>query len=62
MISGLAIGTEFEIFDERGRLVANGTTKAAEQEVELLQVQTGIYYLYATQNGVRGTLKFLITK
>jgi hypothetical protein len=62
MISGLDIGTEYEIYDERGRLVSTGTTALEEQEVQLLDVQTGIYYLYATQNGQKGSLKFLITK
>ena len=62
MISGLTIGTEYEIYDDRGRLVSKGTTDSEEQEVQLLDVQTGIYYLYATQNGEKGSLKFLITK
>ncbi|MDG1333776.1 MAG: T9SS type A sorting domain-containing protein, partial [Crocinitomicaceae bacterium] len=61
-ISGLDIGTNYEIYDERGRLVSTGTTASEEQEVQLLDVQTGIYYLYATQNGKKGSLKFLITK
>lgn len=61
-ITGLAIGTEYEIFDETGRLVVEGVTKSMEQEVQLKNVQTGVYYLYATQNGVRGSVKFLITK
>lgn len=62
MISGLKIGTDYEIYDERGRLVANGTTESEDQEVQMVNVETGIYYLYATQNGVRGSMKFLITR
>lgn len=62
VISGLAIGTEFEIIDSRGRLVADGITKSSEHEIELTEVEKGIYYLYATQDGVRGSLKFLIMK
>ncbi|MDB0037905.1 T9SS type A sorting domain-containing protein, partial [bacterium] len=62
MISGLAVGTEYEIFDDRGRLVSTGVTESEEEEVQLLNVQTGIYYLYATQKGEKGSLKFLITK
>jgi Secretion system C-terminal sorting domain len=61
-ITGLAIGTEYEIFDETGRLIVEGITKSIEQEVQLKNVQTGVYYLYATQKGVRGSVKFLITK
>ncbi len=62
MISGLTIGTEYEIYDDRGRLVSSGTTESIEEEVQLFNVQTGIYYLYAIQNGTKGSLKFLITK
>ncbi|MCJ8292312.1 MAG: PKD domain-containing protein [Flavobacteriales bacterium] len=62
MITGLTAGTEYEIYDDRGRLVSAGVTESEEQEVQLLNVQTGIYYLYASQNGQKGSLKFLITK
>ncbi|MDG1333775.1 MAG: PKD domain-containing protein [Crocinitomicaceae bacterium] len=62
MVSGLAIGAEYEIYDDRGRLVSKGAMESEEQEIQLLDVQTGIYYLYATQNGEKGSLKFLITK
>jgi hypothetical protein len=62
MITGLNIGTEYEIYDDRGRLVSSGTTESDKEEVQLIDVQTGIYYLYATQNGEKGSLKFLITK
>ncbi len=62
MISGLEVGTAYEIYDARGRVVSKGITESKDQEVQLLDAETGIYYLYATQKGEKGSLKFLITK
>ncbi|MDG1428415.1 MAG: PKD domain-containing protein [Crocinitomicaceae bacterium] len=59
-LSGLAIGTEYSIYDDRGRLVAKGITESVNQEVTLQGAEAGIYYLYSAVNGKRGSIKFLI--
>jgi PKD repeat protein len=61
IISGLTVGTEYSVFDDRGRLVAQGVTESETQEVRLPSAETGIYYLHSTANGEKGSVKFLIT-
>lgn len=62
MISGLSIGTDYEIVDSRGRIVKSGVTQTENEEIDLYGVETGVYYLYATKNGVRGNINFVILK
>jgi PKD repeat protein len=61
-ISGLEIGTEYEIFDNNGKLVAKGTVQSSEEKVELLDVETGIYHLRSSVDGQFGSVRFLIAK
>jgi|GEM_PF-468482 len=61
-ISGLEIGTEYNVYDNSGKLVASGITQSNEEKVVLLNVETGIYFLRSTVNGVSGSVKFLIAR
>ena len=61
VVSGLELGSTFSIYDDKGRLVKTGKVEKTAQEIQLLQVETGMYYLHATANGMTGTVKFLVT-
>jgi PKD repeat protein len=61
-VSGLEIGTAYEIYDNSGKLVASGIVQSTEERVELLNVETGIYYLRSTVKEVSGSIKLLIAK
>ena len=59
-ISGLEIGTEYNVYDSSGKIVVTGITQSTEEKVELLNVETGIYYLRSTVKGLFGNIKFLV--
>ncbi|MDX2359276.1 MAG: PKD domain-containing protein [Crocinitomicaceae bacterium] len=62
MIEGLEAGTEFQIYDERGRLVMDAIVESDQQMIEMPVVNNGIYYLRATVDGKEGGIKFLIAQ
>lgn len=59
-ITGLEIGTNYQVFDDRGRLIYEGTTNTLVEEVHVDVASNGIYYLKAVKSGKEGILKFLI--
>ena len=61
-IEGVPIGTEYSIYDKRGRIVAKGIIESDSHQVELTNVEGGMYYLNATLNGENGSLRFIIAK
>jgi len=61
-IEGMPIGTEYSIYDKRGRIVAKGIIESDSHQVELTNVEGGMYYLNATLNGENGSLRFIIAK
>ena len=62
MIKGLAIGTVFKIYDDRGRLVMDGIVQSETQEIEMPDPNNGMYYLRAEKDGKEGGIKFLIAQ
>lgn len=60
-ITGLEEGTEYKIYDEKGRLIFTDVI-GTNPTVELPKVETGIYYLQAKKDGKEGRIKFLIAK
>lgn len=62
VITGLDEGTEYRIYDEKGRLILKETVNSNPTKVTLPIVETGIYYLQSTKNGKQGRIKFLIAK
>ena len=62
MIKGLAIGTVFKIYDDRGRLVMDGVVQSETQEIEMPDSINGMYYLRAKKDGKEGGIKFLIAQ
>ena len=62
IIEGLDEGTEYQVFDERGRLIISAFVHSNEEYVAIPNVQAGIYYIRATKNGKEGGVKFLIAK
>ena len=62
VITGLEEGTEYKIYDEKGRLVLTEVVDTDPTYVTLPAVETGIYYLQAKKDGKEGRIKFLIAK
>ena len=61
-IAGLPIGTAYEIHDTRGRIVAKGTVENGTEQLEILDVDSGVYYFNAVVNGEAGSIEFIVTK
>ncbi|MCH2229079.1 MAG: PKD domain-containing protein [Crocinitomicaceae bacterium] len=62
VITGLDLGTEYQIYDERGRLIVSAFVNSNEEHVTVPNVQAGIYYVRATKDGKEGGIKFLIAQ
>jgi len=61
-ITGLEIGENYEIFDNNGKLVASAIALTSIITIELTDVETGIYHLRSSINGVNGSVRFMIVK
>ncbi len=62
VIVGLDEGSEYSIYDEKGRLILKAIVDTDPTKVTLPVVETGMYYLQSTKNGKLGRIKFLIAK
>ena len=61
-IKGLEVGETYQIFDNNGKLVASAIAQTTEITIELLDVETGVYHLRSSINGVNGSVRFMIVK
>lgn len=61
-ITGLEMGTEYTIYDAKGRLIVSDVVTAEQEQIEIPNVSGGVYYLHATANGKQGSLNFLIAR
>lgn len=62
VISGLETGSEYQIFDELGKLIVSETADSDNHEVKLSGVADGIYLLKTTKNGKEGSIRFTVTR
>ncbi|MEJ6775875.1 MAG: PKD domain-containing protein [Crocinitomicaceae bacterium] len=62
VITGLDKGTDYKVYDYKGRLVISSTYTSGEEYVTIPEVNAGVYYLRATKDGKEGGIKFLIAK
>ena len=62
IITGLDKGTEYKVFDDRGRLIFSNIVTSEEEHINIPDLQAGMYYVQATKDGKEGGIKFLIAK
>ena len=61
-VTGLAIGSEYKVYDDKGSVIISATVGSEPKNVILPNVSTGVYYLRSVKNGKEGNIKFLIVK
>jgi len=61
-ISGLEVGTNYQVFNSTGKLILSEQQTVENQQVLLTNVAAGTYYLVAEKDGQLGKVQFVITE
>ena len=61
-ITGLAVGSTYEIIDELGKIILFGITNSSQEYIQMKDVSDGIYFIRSTKNDTEQVLKFTINK
>ncbi|MBT5402944.1 MAG: T9SS type A sorting domain-containing protein, partial [Crocinitomicaceae bacterium] len=61
-ITGLAVGSTYEIIDELGKIILCGITNSSQEYIQMKDVSDGIYFIRSTKNDTEQVLKFTINK
>ncbi len=60
VLTGLEVGTSYQIYDAAGKLVMSRRVTSTQEEVVLPIVESGNYFLTSTKDGKQGTIQFLV--
>jgi hypothetical protein len=60
-ISGLELGTTYQVYNSVGKLILGEQQAVENQRVRLSNVSAGVYFLIAEKNGKLGKVQFIIT-
>ncbi len=61
-ISGLEVGTNYQVFNSTGKLILSEQQAVEKQQVLLTNVAAGTYYLVAEKDGQLGKVQFVIAE
>ena len=61
VISGLAVGSSYQILDKQGKLVRSDMVNSEREEISLKNVSDGIYFLKISASGKETSIKFTVT-
>lgn len=61
-ITGLAIGSNYEIIDELGKLIQSGVINSPQEDVQMKNVSDGVYFIRSFKNDTEQVLKFTLIK
>ncbi len=61
-ITGLAIGSNYEIIDELGKLIQSGVINSPQEDVQMKNVSDGVYFIRSSKNDTEQVLKFTLIK
>jgi hypothetical protein len=60
-ISGLELGTTYRVFNSEGKLILGEQQAVQNQQVRLVDVAPGVYFLVAEKDGKLGKVQFVVT-